>query len=95
MLFVGQFSRELVADNRDDGRERVREVVHGIENDGDGICHEADNRLDARENDVGDNSDNASFDDDLIAVFFVVLFFIAVLCHMILLLIFLWIIALL
>ena len=95
VLFVGQFSRELVTDNRDDGRERVREVVHGVENDGNGISHEADNRLDARENDVGDNPDNASSDDDLIAVFFVVLFFIAVLCHMILLLIFLWIIALL
>ena len=72
VLFVGQFSRELVADNGDDGRERVREVVHGVENDGNGISHEADNRLDARENDVGDNPDNASLDDDLIAVFFYV-----------------------
>ena len=72
VFFVGQFSRELVADNRDDGRERVREVVHGIENDGDGVCHKADNRLDARENDVCDYPDNACSYDDLISVDFFV-----------------------
>ena len=72
VLFVGQFSRELVADDCNDGRECIREVVHGIENDGNGVCHKADNRLDARENDVGDNSDNASSDDDLISVDFFV-----------------------
>ena len=72
VLFVGQFSRELVADNCNDGRECIREVVHGIENDGNGVCHEADNRLDARENDVCDNPDNASPDDDLISVDFFV-----------------------
>ena len=72
VLFIGQFSRELVADNRDDGRKCVREVVHGIENNGNGVCHEADNRLDARENDVGDNPDNAGSYDDLISVDFFV-----------------------
>ena len=72
MLFVGQFSRELVADNCNDGRERIREVVHGIENDGDGVCHKADNRLDARENDVSDYPDNACSYDDLISVDFFV-----------------------
>ena len=72
VLFVGQFSRELVADNCNDGRECIREVVHGIENNGDGVCHKADDCLDARENDVSDYPDKACSYDDLISVDFFV-----------------------
>jgi hypothetical protein len=52
VLAVGLLAGKLGAHDGDDGRRGVRQVVDGVEHDGDGVHEQAERRLEGREQDV-------------------------------------------
>ena len=49
MLAVRLLPGKLRADDRDDGRKRIGQVVHGVQHDGDGVRQHAHKRLECRQ----------------------------------------------
>ena len=67
VLVVRAALGELYAEDRDDGAEGVRQVVHGVQHNGDGVGQEAHRRLEACEEEVGNDADDARAGDLLFA----------------------------
>ena len=70
VLLVRALAGELGAEDGDDARERVAQIVDRVERDGDGAGHDADERLEAGEKGIGQNADDAGSDDDPFAIHF-------------------------
>ena len=68
MLLIRLFRAELRADDRHDGGERVGEVVYRVENDGDRVRNEPDERLEPDEQQVRDYAYDARFYDRFLSV---------------------------
>ena len=67
MLLVRLSACELRTDDRDQRAARVGNIVDRVEHDGDGVAHQTDHRLEAGKEHVGDDPDNAGFDDRFFA----------------------------
>ena len=65
VLLVRLAAREFGTGDRDDGRQRVGQVVDGIEQHGDGVRRQSDGCLEGREQDVDDDADETRAHDDL------------------------------
>ncbi len=68
VLAIGTASGEFRADNSDDRRENVGQVVHGVEDDCVGGGDKADRHFEGDEDEIGDDTDNASPNNDSLAV---------------------------
>ena len=64
MLLVWFAPREFGTDDRDDGRQGIRQIVDCIEQHGNGIRCDADGRLEGRKQDVDDDADDTRAHDD-------------------------------
>ena len=71
MSFVGRLAGKLGADNGNDRRQDVGEVVDRVERHGDGAGHQTDSRLEACKEDVGKDPDGAGAYDHFFSVQFI------------------------
>ena len=69
MLLIRLLRAELGADDRDDGRKCVREIVYRIEDDGDGVGDQSDEGFKSDEKEVRHDADDAGPDDGFLSVF--------------------------
>ena len=60
VILIGLLTRHTEADQRNDGRARVGEVVEGISHDRDRAADRAREHLDAEKQDVEDDTHNAA-----------------------------------
>ena len=67
MLLVGLLACEFGSNNSNDAGCGIRQVIHGIKGNGNGIREKTDDRLERCEKNVCDNTDNAGANDDLVA----------------------------
>ena len=67
MLFIRFLSRQLRANDRDQGASGIGDVVDCVKHDRDGVGHQADHSLEAGKKYIGDYSDNACPDDCFLA----------------------------
>ena len=68
MVAVGLLAGKFCADDGDDRRERISQVVDCIEHDGDGVGRQAHNGLEAGEKHIGYDADDARTHDDALAL---------------------------
>ena len=68
MLLVRLPPGDAGTDDGDDGGERVGEIVDRVQHDGDGVREQADHGLEARQQHVGDDADDAGTHDDPLAI---------------------------
>ena len=64
VLFVRRPARQLGAQNGDDGGQGVAEVVHGVQDDGDGVGQQAHRHFEGHQTEVGPNGHQAGSDDE-------------------------------